>query len=236
MDVFNRKMMCNCQLRTQITEFYTQLTIMKKALLSIAVILMVAAAQAQHLSVNAYGGYTFRDKVNFSNAYTYINAGFMWGVSVEGVNQQGTGLELLYQYQGTALPTYAYAGNAQLAPNDNSVVSYLLLNFEQYLMNNPKIQPYGGLGLGAAFYKGESTSSNSPSSTTKFAWDLKAGVKILASSNFGFKIGAQLLGSSQATGTAFYVPPYGGVYPYTTYATILQFGFTGGIVFDFGGH
>jgi hypothetical protein len=208
---------------------------MKKSIvLSVVLFFMVAAGYSQHLSVNAFGGYTFRDKINFGNAYSYINGGFMWGASVEGVNAQGTGLELLYQYQSTDIPTYTQPGNIPVAGNSSSVVSYLLLNFEQYMMNNPKIQPYGGLGLGAAFYKGN---SDGTSSTTKFAWDLKAGVKFVASQSVGIKIGTQLLGSAQATGTAFYSPGFGyPVYPYTTYATILQFGFTGGLVFDFGGH
>jgi hypothetical protein len=202
---------------------------MKKTIVSSVVLFfMVAAGYSQHLSVNAFGGYTFRDRVNFTSAYAYLNGGGMWGVSVEGVNVQGTGLELLYQYQSTAVPVYSYPLNNQLASNSGTVVSYLLLNFEQYLLNNPKIQPYGGLGLGAAFYQ---SSSPGTTSGTKFAWDVKAGVKIKASSSVGIKIGAQLLSSSQATGNAFY---YG--YVYTTYATILQFGFTGGLVFDFGGH
>jgi opacity protein-like surface antigen len=146
------------------------------------------------------------------------------------VNQQGTGVELLYQYQRTDIPLYSYPQNIQQNSNTTATVSYILLNFEQYMMNNPKIQPYGGIGLGVAIYTAASTG-------TKFAWDLKAGVKIKASSSVGVKIGAQLLGSAQATGTAFYQPlPGYPVYPYTTYATILQFGFTGGLVFDFGGH
>lgn len=200
---------------------------MKKTIvLSVALFFIVAAGYSQHLSVNAFGGYTFRDKINYSNAYTYINAGGMWGASIEGVNAQGTGLEILYQYQSTGTPTTVYIPSQTF--NSNTVVSYLLLNFEQYYTNNPKIQPYGGLGLGAAFYKSDYQGSTS---ATKFAWDIKAGVKFKMSSSVGLKIGAQLLSSSQATGTAFY---YG--YVYTTYATILQFGFTGGLVFDFGGH
>jgi opacity protein-like surface antigen len=207
---------------------------MKKALITSVILFIAAAGYSQHLSVNAFGGYTFRDKINFGNAYTYINGGGMWGASIEGVNAQGTGLELLYQYQSTSLPTYKYSDNELLAANNNSVVSYLLLNFEQYYMNNPKIQPYGGIGLGATFYKGDYQGTTS---ATKFAWDIKAGVKFKASDAFGIKIGAQLLGSAQATGTAFYSPGYGyPPYAYTTYATILQFGFTGGLVFDFGGH
>jgi hypothetical protein len=208
---------------------------MKKVIITSVVLFIAVSGFSQHLSVNLFGGYTFRDRINFGNAYTYINGGGIFGGSVEGVNAQGTGLELLYQYQSTALPTYSQPGGVLLASNSNSVVSYLLLNFEQYYINgNPKIQPYGGIGLGAAFYKGK---SNNTSSETKFAWDLKAGVKFVASKSVGIKIGAQLLGSAQATGTAFYSPGFGyPVYPYTTYATILQFGFTGGLVFDFGGH
>jgi len=200
---------------------------MKKTIvLSVALFFIVAAGYSQHLSVNAFGGYTFRDKINFSNAYTYINAGGMWGASIEGVNAQGTGLEIVYQYQSTNTPTTIYIPSQTI--NSSTIISYLLLNFEQYYMANPKIQPYGGLGLGAAFYKSDYQNSTSE---TKFAWDIKAGVKFKMSSSFGIKIGAQLLSSSQATGNAFY---YG--YVYTTYATILQFSFTGGLVFDFGGH
>jgi opacity protein-like surface antigen len=194
---------------------------MKKTIvLSVVLFFIMAAGYSQHLSVNAFGGYTFRDKINFSNAYTYINAGGMWGASIEGVNAQGTGLE------STATPTTIYIPSQTFS--SNTVISYLLLNFEQYYTNNPKIEPYGGLGLGAAFYKSDYQGSTSE---TKFAWDIKAGVKFQMSSSVGLKIGAQLLSSSQATGTAFY---YG--YVYTTYATILQFGLTGGLVFDFGGH
>ncbi len=200
---------------------------MKKTIvLSVALFFIVAAGYSQHLSVNAFGGYTFRDKINFSNAYTYINAGGMWGASIEGVNAQGTGLELLYQYQSTQTPTTIYIPSQTIS--SSTIISYLLLNFEQYYTNNPNIEPYGGLGLGAAFYKSDYSGSTSE---TKFAWDIKAGVKFKMSKSVGLKIGAQLLSSSQATGNAFY---YG--YVYTTYATILQFSLTGGLVFDFGGH
>jgi hypothetical protein len=202
---------------------------MKKSIVSsIILFFIMAAGYSQHLSINAFGGYTFRDRVNFTSAYAYLNGGGMWGASVEGVNARGMGVELLYQYQSTAVPVYSYPLNNQLASNNGTVVSYLLLNFEQYLLNNPKIQPYGGLGLGAGFYKGTTQGSTSG---TKFAWDIKAGVKFKASNSVGIKIGDQLLSSAQATGNSFY---YG--YVYTNYATILQFGFTGGLVFDFGGN
>ena len=90
---------------------------MKKALITSVILFIAAAGYSQHLSLNLYGGYTFRDRINFGNAYTYINAGGMWGASVEGVNQQGTGLELQYQYQRTNVPAYSYPGNNHLTIN-----------------------------------------------------------------------------------------------------------------------
>src|SRR5882672_9985405 len=102
----------------------------KSIILSVVLFFIVIAGYSQHLSVNAFGGYTFRDKINFGNAYSYINAGGMWGASVEGVNAQGTGIELLYQYQSTDIPTYTQPGNILVSGNTSSVVSYLLLNFE----------------------------------------------------------------------------------------------------------
>lgn len=206
---------------------------MKKIILSCSILLLGISAFSQHIAVNAFGGYTFRDKMNFGNAYAYLNGGGMWGASVEGINARGSGIEVLYQYQSTKIPVYGTPGNTQLnAGNDGAVVSYLLLNLEQYYINNPKIQPYIAAGLGAAFYKGDYAGSTSE---TKFAWDLKAGVKLNAGSGLGIKIGAQLLTSPQATGNAFFLGYPGVVYQYTTYATILQFGFTGGLVYSFGG-
>jgi opacity protein-like surface antigen len=205
---------------------------MKKTMFSSLIVLVSFSAFSQHLSINAYGGYTFSDRINFGDAYAIINEGGIWGVSFEGVNARGTALELLYQYQKTTIPLFTQPGNVQEnAGNDGAYISYLLLNFEQYLMSNPKVQPYGGLGLGAAFYKGNYDGS---SAASKFAWDVKAGIKFNIVESVGIKIGAQLLGSPQVTGTSFYFGYPGYVYPYNTYATILQFAFTGGLVFTFG--
>ena len=173
---------------------------MKKALITSVILFIAAAGYSQHLSINAFGGYTFRDKINFGNAYTYINAGGMWGASVGRRESTGNSTGI-----AVSIPKYLNVPTTIYVPsqtfNSNTVISYLLLNFEQYYMNNPKILPYGGIGLGAAFYSSDYQGS---SSATKFAWDIKAGVKFKASNSVGIKIGAQLLGSAQATGSAWY--------------------------------
>jgi hypothetical protein len=207
---------------------------MKKfSIVLVALFAMVSELKAQTISINAFGGYTFDDKLYFNNADATIRGGGMWGVSAEGISPSGGALELLYQYQSTSIPVYGYtrAGHELLNPdNTDGVISYLLLNGIQYFHVNYTAEPYAGLGAGVAFI-----SANAGQSATKFAWDLKGGVKIKAGHALAFKIGAQLLSSLQQSGTAYYYY-YGQPYAYATYTTIWQFGFTGGVTFDFGGH
>ncbi|WP_448697859.1 hypothetical protein ACFGVR_13710 [Mucilaginibacter sp. AW1-3] len=205
---------------------------MKKFSIIILTFLFAVNSQskAQTISLTPYGGYTFQDKLNFGNAYALIRDGFMWGVSAEGIGPNGQAVELLYQYQSTHFPVYNYSGTGEIAvnPDNNSgVISYLILNGNQYFKVNPKVIPYFGAGGGVAF-----VSVNSGSSSAGFAWDVKTGVKIKSGKSVSFKLGAQLMSALTQGGTTYYYPGY--PYGYSTYATIWQFSFTGGIAFDFG--
>jgi hypothetical protein len=199
----------------------------KVSILLVALFAIIGELKAQTLSVNLFGGYTFNDELHFNTAYAKVNGGGIWGASLEGISARGTALELLYQYQSTTVPVYTYAGpNGPLnSGKDGAVISYLLLNGIQYFhTGEEEILPYFGVGLGAAFI-----SADQGNSATKFAADLKGGVKIKAGHALAFKLGAQLLNSVQQSGYYYY---YG--YPYATYTSLWQFSFTGGVTFDFG--
>ena len=209
---------------------------MKKFILFLGVLFtMTNSLQAQHLSLNAYGGYAFDDKVDFGNAYAKFKGGFIWGLSLEGVSEHGSAIEVLYQYQSTTVPVYAknYNGGGSdylLNPNNNAAtISYLLLNGIRYFKPHEKVDPYFGLGLGVAFAKADFTGN----STSVFAWDIKTGIKIQASEKLGIKIGAQLLSALHQSGTEYYYVN-GIPYAYQSYGNIWSFGFTGGLVFNFG--
>ncbi len=183
----------------------------------------------QSVALTGYGGYTFQDKMTFGNAYGYLQESGHWGVSVEGINGQGRGIELLFQQQLTHAPLYYFAfPNVQINPGtDQSTVSYLMLNGVNHFMEG-SVQPYAGLGLGAAFINNKSYSSE-----TRFAWDAKLGVNFKISPVVGIKVQAQLFSIVQASGGAFYVSQNGSVVTVTSYSSIYQFGFSGGLCFDF---
>jgi len=65
---------------------------MKKVFITSVILFLTVAGYSQHLSFNAFGGFTFRDKINFGGAYTYINEGGIFGASLEGVNARGTAI------------------------------------------------------------------------------------------------------------------------------------------------
>jgi opacity protein-like surface antigen len=208
---------------------------MKKLIIA-AIILCstVFSVKAQHISLTGFGGYNFQDKVQFSGAWGYVKEGGFWGASIEGVNAHGHGVELLYQEQHTSVPLYFYSGgNNQInKDNDQAAVSYIMLNGVQYLMQNPKVMPYGGLGIGMAIVKATETGN----SQTKFAWDAKLGIKLRASSSIAIKIQTQLYSISQCTGGGFYVGTGGGGVGVSSYSTVFQFGFMGGLCIDLAKH
>jgi hypothetical protein len=201
---------------------------MKRIIVLLLAIIFTSAAYSQHLSLNAYGGYSLQDKVSFSNGYGYINASGHWGASIEGVSQRGAAIELMYQRQDTKFPFYPYGSNVGKQEYSGSI-DWILLNFENYFtLSSPVVHPYAGLGLGVAILSGAN-------SQTKFAWDLKGGVKIKASKAVGVKLQAQLMSMSQASSAGFYVGGGGGGTYVSTYSSVFQLGFTGGLCFDFGG-
>jgi opacity protein-like surface antigen len=206
---------------------------MKKVIIAAMILCATAfSVKAQHISLNGFGGYNLQDRVEFGGAWGEVQDGGFWGASIEGVNAHGHGIELLYQQQKTSLPLYRYGGNSQINKgNDQAAISYIMLNGVQYLMHNPKVQPYGGIGLGMAIVK----AIDNNNSQTKFAWDAKLGIKLKATPSIVIKIQTQLYSISQCAGGGFYVGGGGGGVGVTSYSTVFQFGFMGGLCIDLAG-
>jgi opacity protein-like surface antigen len=134
-------------------------------------------------------------------------------------------------------PLYDYNTNIALNGSKNDLnISYIMLNGVGYMKNNPMIWPYGGIGLGAAVINASGKDVLNDSydrSETKFAWGIKGGVKIKTHSIVGIKLQAQLFSIVQASGGGFYTGTGGSGGYVSSFSTIYQFGFTGGISFDF---
>lgn len=191
--------------------------------------LCIAGAQAQSgtLSANLYGGYTFKERVNFDAAYTEVQDGFQWGIGLEYFTSYRTSIELKYMRMGTSFPLYGPQGNQLNSGKDNGSLQYILFGGNQYFpRTGSAIAPFIGGSLGIGILGGEADNA------TKFAWDAKAGIKVQTKSAVSFKVHAYLQ-SIVSTFGADYWWTGAGVVAVPDYATIFQFGLGGAVCFDF---
>jgi hypothetical protein len=116
--------------------------------------------------------------------------------------------------------------------NQDVTVNYFMPGYIHYLeLENPDIQPYGGINVGFGFVTNKSGFTN-----TKFAYGLKAGVLFQMNDYIAFKVQAEMLSMVSGIGGGLYDDLAGAGYGTRSYNTLWQPGFTGGIVVNFYPH
>jgi hypothetical protein len=189
----------------------------------------VTATQAQTgtLSANLYGGYTFKERVNFDAAYTTVQDGFQWGVGLEYFTSYRTSVELKYMRMDTRFPLFGPQGAQLNTGKDDGSLQYILLGGNQYFpQTGSAIAPFIGGSLGVGILDGEADNA------TKFAWDAKAGIKVNTKSVVSFKVHAYVQSIISTFGSDYWLTGVG-VVAVPDYATIFQFGLGGALCFDF---
>ncbi len=206
---------------------------MKRFVVSVIfVISTVGITHAQKtIRLNGYGSYVFNDNVGAyfdqSNYYDgMIKGGFQWGVGVEYEVVPAYGVELLYIRQDTKAPMDYYSSGDKHTDFDLAI-NYIMFTGSRYLKPESRVVPYAGALFGAAIFNLENPDNNSERGTrTTFAWGLKGGVLFKTDSRLSIKLQATLLSAIQSVGGGYYFDAGAGV---TTYSSIFQFGFTGGL-------
>jgi hypothetical protein len=206
---------------------------MKKITAILGCVLLAMSVKAQEprtISLNAYGGYTFMDRVKFDAAYADVQGGFQWGAGLEYFPTRDNSVELKYQRMGTDFPLYLYNGTQINKGNESGAVSFITLGGNHYFsgaVNDAKIIPFIGGALGVGITEGPENSA------TKFGWDAQVGIKIPTKSTVAFKLRAYIQSVTSTFGTDFWYYPGWGTYAVPDYVTLLQFGLGGAVTFDF---
>jgi hypothetical protein len=207
---------------------------MNKLLIAVVLILSVQFVKAQKspLQINLYGHYVFQDRIEFDGYYGYVKEGFQYGAGLEYLIENHASIELKYLRQNTSFPLYNPSGNNHINEGkDAGTVNYIMLGGTGFMPANSasKVVPYAGLGLGVGILDG----TESDKSATKFAWDTKLGVQFKSSGKISLKLQATLQSIMTTFGSDFYLSSVGTVIAVPDYATLLQFGLGGAIVFRF---
>jgi opacity protein-like surface antigen len=194
----------------------------------------------QEIRINTYGSYVFKDMVDsyYSNSSFYrgqIQDGARWGGGVEYVFPEKFGLELSYLRQNTNAPTVYQDGglfDGQLQRTDFDLrLNWLLVNGTRYFPINEKFEPFAGLGVGLGIFSLTNPDTNNQRSSTKLAYSARGGINIWLVENVAFRAQASLVSAAQSVGGGFYFGTGGYGTGLSTYSSMYQFAFDGGLVF-----
>ena len=213
---------------------------MKKLFIAfLTIIISASAAQSQGFRLNGYALYTFDDKVDsyYSNTQYFdgkIKGGLTWGVGAEFLIKRDYGIELSYYRMDTEAPTTFY-NNGIKSANLDVALNWIMLGGVRYLrLQNPKVEPYGGLMLGVGIVDTKNPNTGNSDGATKFAWGLKGGVNIWASERIGIKLQTNLMSMTQAIGGGLYFGTGGAGAGVSSYSSLLQFSLGGGLTIKLG--
>lgn len=215
---------------------------MKKITLVFVLALFAGTAFSQELRVNTYAGYVFDDKVDSyysQNSYYEgkVKGGLRWGAGLE-YQLPGTtkAFELQYLRQDTNAPiTYldqGFGSDIQFTDFDLTT-NWIMLNGTNYFPVSEVAEPFFGFGIGMVIADVTNPTSGRNEGATKFAWALRGGSNLWFSEKVGIRIQASLMSAVQGAGGGLYFGTGGAGAGVSTYSTIYQFGFDGGIVFRF---
>jgi hypothetical protein len=190
------------------------------------------------IALNLYGGYTFPDHVDLGSYNSYSDHGYIqgagqYGAGLEFFMDKRRSLELTYLYMGTHAQFYDWEGQTN-PNNDKASLNYIMIGGNNYFPTRSNVWPFFGasIGVGIAdfnYYDQGSTTA------TKFAWNVRFGVKIKTQSVVSIKLQAWLQSIAQGVGVGVGFGTGGIGAGVSTYSSMLQFGLGGVLSFGLGG-
>lgn len=218
---------------------------MKKRIVFIALMLSSIFGFAQGLRVNTYAGYVFPDSFDnyySSNSYAagQIQDGFRWGVGLEYAIAGKRAIELQYKRQDTNAPTTyrdpGIGGGGLNSANFDVGINWVMLNFTNYIPINEQVEPFVGGGIGMGIFNVRNPNNGNSNNGTKFGWNIRGGSNFWLAENVALRIQASLFSAVQSVGGGLYFGTGGAGAGLTTFSTMFQFGFDGGLVFRLPGN
>lgn len=197
---------------------------MKKVIfLSLVFTVITFCVNAQSVGLFGGGGYTFGDDFDTEYGYGRVNESGHWNAGFIFNINQAYGIKLFYQMQPTTgkLTDYVYGTGT-----GDVNVQYIMLGGQRFLPFSETAKGYGGLQLGMAIFSFPEISE----SEEKFAWGLELGLELNPNPGIGIRLGGQMQVPVQAFGGGIYFGTGGSGAGVSTFSTLWQFGFTGGLV------
>ncbi len=202
---------------------------MKKIfLLSFMLVCSQLLVNAQRVEVTPFGGYVFPTRWNGGNGSLYFNGNAQYGGIVSIATSRVVDFNLIYNRIDTKVNPDVYG-----YPMDNFDISenFYMVGVTKNFRVNEMVSPFASFNVGGVYLAPKNSNYYS---YWYFALGIDGGVKVYFSKVVGIRLQAQLMMPVQYGGFSFYYGSGGGGSSVYINSTLINFGFTGGLIFRIG--
>jgi hypothetical protein len=196
-------------------------------LMSVLVLVSILDLKAQGVEITPITGYTFPASYRITSGNARLGDGQNWGGNLGFSLNDFMEIELSYNYMGTRATASSPFLNNRVDVRTN--VHYAMIGSNRLFPTSDAMTFFAGMKIGTgtlAFPDGEYRN------ITKFSVGLQGGMKYFATERIGIRLQANLMMPVvSAGGSLWWSPGSGTSVGVSTFSPIVQFGFTGGLIF-----
>jgi hypothetical protein len=209
---------------------------MKKLLILVAALLCAPFfSKAQTVEITPFGGYVFPSTLNADNGEVQFLGNAQYGGMLSIGVSRVVDVDLIYNRIDTKADIYAYGNYNYLYDTEIPLsINYMHIGFTKNFRVKPIVSPFVSFNLGACLFDPKETDNGTYQSAWFFSMGLDAGAKLYFTKRIGLRLQAQMLYPVQGAGMTMFVGTGGSGGGVSFYSTMIQFGFTGGLIFRLG--
>jgi len=191
-----------------------------------------AMVKAQTAEITPFGGYVFPGTMNASDGDIRILGNAQYGGMISIGISRVMDVDLSYNRSDTRADINIYSWNNSYNYEQIPIsINYMHVGFTKNFRILPEVAPFVGLNLGACLFYPK---TDGYQAAWFFSMGLNTGAKIYFSKRVGLRLQGQAMTPIQGSGFSFFVGTGGTSGGVSVYSTLVQFGFTGGLIFRLG--
>lgn len=189
--------------------------------------MIMVEAKAQSLEITPFTGYTFNHSLPIVGGRATLGGGQVWGGMLGFQLNDLTEVEVLYSWQGGN--STARSTSIQSNVNTRTNANYIMVGSNRLFPLSPQMILFSGLKVGAGILAFPNGDFNDVS---RFSVGVNGGMKYFVSDNIGLRLQANLMMPISNAGANLWWSPGGGAQVGVGgWSSVVQFGFTGGLIF-----
>lgn len=198
---------------------------MKRIFILTLICLSTLSAFAQRVELTGFGGYQYWGSVSYGNGKYRLKGGPSYG-GVLGVEiRKGTFLDIMYNHQDSEVLDDPFSGPT--TSKTGVGINYITLSGHHQLDVNESIAPFGGIGVGMAFFD----FTENYDTQFRLALNLGVGLKAYASDKIGIRLYTGFFAPLSGVGLGIGCGSGGCGGGVSTYSSIIQMHASGGLTY-----